>query len=67
MPVTTATSGLLRAKDLTTYEQRRPTSALANAFMLLYAQHGEITDDLDFVRVARNFVDTNDYHKSILD
>ena len=48
---------------VTTYEQRRPTSALIIACMLLHAQHQEITDDLDLVRVAGNFVDANDKRK----
>ena len=31
--------------------------------MLLHAQHREITDDLDFVQVARNFTEANDERK----
>ena len=31
--------------------------------MLLHAQDREITDDLDLVQVARNFVDANDERK----
>ena len=30
------------------------------ACMLLRAQHQEITDDLDLLQVAQNFVDAND-------
>ena len=52
---------------LTTYEQRRPTSALIIECMRLHAQHQEITDDLDLVQVATNFVDANDERKNISD
>ena len=37
------------------------------ASMLLHAHDREITDDLDLVKVARNFVDANDERKSIFD
>ena len=50
---------------LTTYEQRRPRSTLIIACTLLHAQHQEITDDLNLVQVARNFVDANNERKKI--
>ena len=49
---------------LTTYEQRRPRSALIIACMLLHAQHKEITSNLTlFKYIAQNFVDANDERK----
>ena len=35
--------------------------------MLLRAKHQEITDDLELVQVAENYVDANDERKNILD
>ena len=65
MPVATSTperpfSAMKRL--LTPYEQQRPR----NALIIACTQHQEITDDLDLVQVARNFVDANDKCKNYL-
>ena len=67
MPVTTSTSGLLRVETSSYYLRATKTDKRLNNCMLLHAQHQEITDDLDLVHVARNFVDANDEDKNSLD
>ena len=64
MPVTTSTTkkSFFSLKHLLTHLRAKLIEKHLNNCILLHV-HKEITDDLDLVQVARNFIDFNNEHK----